>query len=68
MHQVRKGETWTSIALKYGISEQALRQSNPDAKVKKGKPKKGILLTIPQACAPETTIEEPTATPIKTHI
>ncbi len=49
MHQVMKGETWASIAAKYGVSEQALQQANRDVKVKKNKPKKGALLVIPDA-------------------
>lgn len=58
MHQVQKGETWTAIAAKYGISELALKQANPDAKVKKKKPKKGTLLTIPDACPQPEPVEE----------
>ena len=56
MHQVMKGETWASIAAKYGVSEQDLQQANKDVKVKKNKPKKGALLVIPDACpTPEPT-------------
>lgn len=68
MHQVQKGETWASIAAKYGVSEAALRQANPDAKAKKNKPKKGTLLTVPDACPPPAEVEEPTAAPVQTSI
>ncbi len=61
MHQVQKGETWTAIADRYGVSEQALRQANPNVKTKKDKPKKGTLLTIPDACPPPQPAEEPVA-------
>ena len=61
MHQVQKGETWTSIATRYGLSEELLRQANPDVKTKRGKPKKGVLLTIPETCPPPTPTEEPVA-------
>ena len=66
MHQVMKGETWASIAAKYGVSEQALQQANRDVKVKKNKPKKGALLVIPDACpTPEPTAEP--APMVQTH-
>lgn len=66
MHQVLKGETWASIAEKYGVSEQALRQTNRDVKVKKDKPRKGVLLIIPDACPTPEPEEEP-APMIQTH-
>lgn len=62
MHQVRKGETWAAIAARYGVSEQALRQANPDVKTKKDKPRKGELLCIPETCPPPEPPPAPVAT------
>lgn len=68
MHQVQKGETWAAIAARYGISEQALKQANPDVKTKKKKPKKGSILTIPEACPLPAEAEEPITEPVRTSI
>ncbi len=49
IHQVQKGETIQEIALRYNVSEEALRYANPEVSIKKnGRMKSGIFLTIPR--------------------
>ncbi len=57
IHQVQKGETIQSIALQYGLTEEALLSANPDLNVRRnGKLRKGTFLTIPQ---PPRVVETP---------
>jgi len=55
-HQVKKGETLQSIAESYGVTPQQIKEANPDIKIKRrGKIKKGTLITIPK---PVVEVEE----------
>lgn len=59
LYVVQKGETAKSIALAHGVTVEALQQTNPDIDLRKGKIKKGTLLTIPLPETQETfTIAE----------
>ena len=68
-HQVKKGETIQSIAESYGITPEQLKQANPDIKIRrKGKIKKGTLITIPKPVVEEKEPAEEEIVPIQTVI
>jgi LysM repeat protein len=56
-HKVLAGETIYSIAGKYGITEQALREANPAVRPEELKP--GQRLIIPEPVKEEKTVQEP---------
>ena len=71
-HQVKRGETVQSIAESYGITPEQLKQANPDIKIKRrGKIKKGALITIPKPVIEEEDTAEkeviPTPTVVKSY-
>ncbi|MBO4642676.1 MAG: LysM peptidoglycan-binding domain-containing protein [Bacteroidaceae bacterium] len=68
-HQVKKGETIQSIAESYGITPEQLKQANPDIKIRrKGKIKKGTLITIPKPVVEEKEPAEEEIVHIQTVI
>ena len=46
-HRVQRGESWSSIAELHGVTEDELREVNPNADVGRRRPEAGTVLAIP---------------------
>lgn len=64
-HKIQEGETYSSIARKYGVSAQSLITANPDAKATALRPGQVIRLA-PDAAPPKTPAKAPAPVPAVT--